>query len=159
MSIKSIMTALANTVRSKTGVTGPLDLQGMANALASSWIEITPGLIDRSVTTYTIPPGVTSIAYSAFGYCTNLTSVTIPPSVTNIGMQAFEFCGLTSVTIPSSVTSIGTSAFYGCTSLTDIYCGFAKLSIPLAPWGATNVTVHYTDATVYYVSQGRYYDI
>jgi hypothetical protein len=48
---------------------------------------------------YTIPNGVTSIAYAAFSGCT----------------------GLTSVTIPKSVTSIWGGAFAGCTSLTGLY--------------------------------------
>ena len=61
-----------------------------------------------SLTSVTIPEGVTSIGNFAFYNCPSLTSVTIPSSVTSIGNQAFEYCtGLTSVTIPSSVTSIG----------------------------------------------------
>ena len=54
---------------------------------------------------------VTSIGKEAFYHCSSLTSVTIPEGVTSIGDGAFEYCGLTSVTIPSSVTSIGSGAF------------------------------------------------
>ena len=121
MSITSIMTALADAVRSKTGATGPLTLQGMADALTAYAGGITPGLIDRSIVTYTIPSSVTSIGVSAFASCTSLTSVTIP----------------------SSVTSIGVSAFVSCTRLTDIYCGFAEGAVSGAPWGADNATIHY----------------
>ena len=144
MSITSIMTALADAVRSKTGATGPLTLQGMADALTAYAGGITPGLIDRSIVTYTIPSSVTSIGVSAFASCTSLTSVTIPSSVTSIGVSAFVSCtSLTSVTIPSSVTSIGVSAFVSCTRLTDIYCGFAEGAVSGAPWGADNATIHY----------------
>ena len=70
---------------------------------------------------YTIPGGVTSIEWTAFGGCTGLTSVTIPSSVISIGQYALEGCtGLTSVTIPSSVTYIGDGAFSICTGLADI---------------------------------------
>ena len=167
MSIKSIMTALANAVRSKTGTTGQLTLQGMADALVSSCTEITPGLIDRSIATYTIPSNVTSIGGTAFTNCRSLTSIVIPSSVTSIASYAFNVCGsLTSVTIPygvmsigdrafnlcsrlpsviipSSVTKIASDTFHGCSSLTDIYCGFAEGVVSGAPWGADNATIHY----------------
>ena len=78
-------------------------------------------LIDRTVTSFEIPEGTTSIGSAAFSCCTGLTSVTIPDSVTSIGNQAFSDCyGLTSITIPNSVTSIGSSAFNYCTGLTSI---------------------------------------
>ncbi|MCD8161397.1 MAG: leucine-rich repeat domain-containing protein, partial [Clostridiales bacterium] len=75
----------------------------------------------NSITSVTIPDGVTSIGAEAFAYCESLTSVTIPDSVTTIGKYAFEYCtGLTSVTIPSSVTTIGNGAFRSCESLTSV---------------------------------------
>lgn len=87
---------------------------------------------------------VTSIGNYAFEDCTGLTSITISNSVTSIGDNTFYGCAsLTSVTIPNSVTSIGDYAFSGCTGLTDIYCGFAEGAVYGAPWGATNVTIHY----------------
>ena len=74
------------------------------------------------LTSLSIPFGVTSIGFCAFGRCSGLTNLTIPSSVTSIGWSAFEGCsGLTSLTIPSSVTSIGGSAFAGCSGLTFIY--------------------------------------
>ncbi|WP_406035479.1 leucine-rich repeat protein, partial [Treponema saccharophilum] len=76
---------------------------------------------DKSLTSVTIPSGVTSIGDYAFYGCTSLTSVTIPDSVTSIGRYAFECCtSLTNVTIPDSVTSIGNHAFFKCTSLTSV---------------------------------------
>lgn len=74
-----------------------------------------------SLTSITIPEGVTSIGYSAFGDCSSLTLITIPSSVTSIGEWAFYGCSsLTSITIPEGVTSIGYGAFSNCPSLASI---------------------------------------
>ena len=74
-----------------------------------------------SLTSVTIPNGVTSIGSSAFENCSALTSITIPNSVTSIGYDAFYGCSsLTSITIPNSVTTIERGAFYGCSSLTSV---------------------------------------
>ena len=57
---------------------------------------------------------------SAFEGCT-LTSITIPEGVTTIGLYAFFNCSnLTAITIPGTVTEIGEGAFKGCTSLEDV---------------------------------------
>ena len=78
-------------------------------------------LIERDITSITIPSSVTSIGDSAFRECTSLTSVTIPNGVTYIGHYAFRECiSLTSITIPSSVTSIGNYAFQNCQHLTNL---------------------------------------
>ena len=63
---------------------------------------------------------VTRIGDHAFN-SGSLTSVTIPDGVTIIGNYAFQYCtSLASVTIPDSVTSIGNNAFSYCTSLSVI---------------------------------------
>ncbi|MBQ3502769.1 MAG: leucine-rich repeat protein, partial [Clostridia bacterium] len=65
-----------------------------------------------------------SIGYAAFAYCDSLSSVTIPEGVTSIGEWAFEKCtSLSSITIPDSVTSIGDWAFYDCSGLTSVDFG------------------------------------
>ena len=75
-----------------------------------------------SLTSVTIPNGVTDIGYFAFSDCSSLTSVTIPASVKNIEETAFSGCSsLTSVTIPDSVTSIGSMAFANCSENLVIY--------------------------------------
>lgn len=70
---------------------------------------------------YSIPDGVTSVADSAFQYCSGLTEIEIPDSVTVIEAEAFEYCsGLTKVTIPDSVTELGGRAFSYCENLEEI---------------------------------------
>jgi hypothetical protein len=71
-----------------------------------------------SLTSITIPNGVTSIGSYAFYNCSSLTSITIPDSVTSIGGGAFSGCSsLTSITIPNGVTSIGNGVFEDCSKL------------------------------------------
>ena len=73
-----------------------------------------------SLTTITIPSGVTEIEERVFSGCA-LISITIPSGVTTIGSSAFSHCdSLTSITIPNSVTTIGKNAFSNCYSLTSI---------------------------------------
>ena len=80
-----------------------------------------------------IPNSVTSIANSAFGYCSGLTSLTIPNSVTSIGNYTFQECtALTSVTIGNGVTSIGEAAFLNCSGLTSMTIGSSVTSISQA---------------------------
>ena len=100
----------------------------------------------KSLTSVTIPYGVTHIGESAFQDCKSLTSVTIPYGVTHIGGTAFYRCSaLTSITIPNSVTEIGNMAFCGCTSLRSI-------TIPrsLEPMGWNLFCDSFDFATIHY---------
>ena len=83
-----------------------------------------------SLTSITIPDGVTSIGNYAFEYCTSLASITIGDGVKSIGGSAFKNCtSLTSITIPNSVTRIDSSAFSGCTNLASVTIGDGVTSI------------------------------
>ncbi len=74
-----------------------------------------------SLTSITLPEGVTSIGVWAFHDCTSLASITLPESVTSIGGGAFWGCtSLKSITIPESVTGIDSYTFADCTSLSSI---------------------------------------
>lgn len=54
-----------------------------------------------------------------FSYNTSLTSITIPEGVTYIGSSAFSGCSnLTTIVIPNSIIGIGVDAFKNCTKLT-----------------------------------------
>ena len=75
----------------------------------------------RSLTSLTLPSGVTSIGEYAFYGCSGLTSLTLPSCITTIDDCTFYGCsGLTSLTLPSSVTSsIGRWVFDGCYNLKE----------------------------------------
>lgn len=78
-------------------------------------------LIDRSITSITIPSGVTSIGDYAFRGCSALTSITIPNGVTSIEDYAFTgLSSLTSISIPSGVTRIGNYSFQSCSVISSI---------------------------------------
>ena len=72
------------------------------------------GIIERSISSITIPDDVTSIGRYAFHSCSSLTNVNIPSGVTSIGDSAFENCsGLTAITINATTPpTLGASVFY-----------------------------------------------
>lgn len=68
---------------------------------------------NRTMTSVTIPAGITRIENSAFENCL-ITSVMLPGSVTALGANAFYNCAkLETVELPRSVTTIGERAFHG----------------------------------------------
>lgn len=94
---------------------------------------------------------VTRIGVGLFNGCTSLTSITIPDGVSSIGMNAFAGCtNLTSITIPDSVTSIGENAFDLCDKLTDVYYTGTKTQWETIPIGDNNTFL--TNAAIHYKS-------
>ena len=76
-----------------------------------------------SITSITIPNGVTLIDNASFSGCVNLKDITISDSVEEIGANVFYGCEkLETITIPASVKSIGNYTFQNCITLTTAYC-------------------------------------
>lgn len=74
-----------------------------------------------SLTSVTIPAGVTGIGAEAFKGCKAITELKLPEALTVIGDGAFEMCSnLTTVNVPDSVTAIGEAAFAYCEKITEI---------------------------------------
>ena len=74
-----------------------------------------------TITSVTLPNGITSIGAYAFAGCYSLESINIPNNVTLIGKYAFFNCSsLKSLYIPNSVTTIEKYAFFNCSSLASI---------------------------------------
>jgi hypothetical protein len=67
-----------------------------------------------------LPSTLKDIGGFTFAECTSITSVTIPDGVTTIGSYAFRATSITSIRIPASVTSIGAGAFNECASLSEV---------------------------------------
>ena len=121
--LTNFLTDVAAAIKAKKNTTDNIpaanfDIE-IAN-LPSGDDTVLKGLIERSLTSLTIPDGVTKIGANLFNSYYTLESVTIPDSVASIDYSAFINCGLKSTTIPDSVTFIGYSAFSSCTGLTSV---------------------------------------
>ena len=107
-----------------------------------------------SLTSISLPSGLTTIGIEAFHYCTKLALTSLPAGVTSIGQQAFANCSSLALTsLPAGVTSIGQQAFANCSSLaltslpagvTSIgptaFGGCIKLALTSLPAGLTTIT-------------------
>ena len=86
-------------------------------------------LIERDITSITIPNNVTSIGNNVFSYCTSLTSITIPNGVTSIGTSAFQNCTQLNTVVLNGGGVIGGTNYYdsgvftGCRNLTSVTIG------------------------------------
>ncbi|MBQ8495922.1 MAG: leucine-rich repeat protein [Clostridia bacterium] len=108
---------------------------------------------NNTITSVTIPVGITTIEKWAFRYCKNLKSVTLPGGLTEIGEAAFQGCtSLTSVTIPSGMTEIQKSVFSDCTSLTNVTLPNGLLTIGASTFSRctalTNIKIPATVKTI-----------
>jgi len=85
----------------------------------------------KSLTSITLPEGVTNTGAFAFSNCTSLKSVSLPSTLTTLGQDAFYGCtALKTLWLPDMVAPMGNSFVQGCTSL-------AALRIPES-WGSAD---------------------
>lgn len=105
--------------------------------LAALVSEITTGAQDTcaydryTMTSLTIPDGVTKIGTSAFQGCAVLRTLTLPEGLKTIGEGAFAGCHvLTRLKIPGTVTDIGIYAFQSCNGLVELELEEGLKSIP-----------------------------
>lgn len=117
--------------------------------------EIDSGVFEDcdSLTTVTIPAGMTSISEYMFFGCDILETVNLPDSVTDIGWSAFEDCPkLTSIAFPAALNRLGPYAFRKCTGLKTI-----KYDGTMAQWAKVSTNFMWHDevpATVVKGSDG-----
>lgn len=104
--------------------------------------EVLKALIERSITSVTIPDGTERVGNSAFSNCQNLESVLFPEGVKSLESNAFLNCKkLTSVEIKEGLTLINGYAFGYCTALTTVDLPSTMLNIQAnAFYGATGLT-------------------
>ena len=117
------LTAIADAIRSKTGGTAALTLDGMAEAVAGietggGGDDLAKQIVERTVTEIN-DASIEKVGEYAFQSCSNLTSANLP-ACTSLGSGAFHSCSkLTSVDLPAC-TSVGVSAFQSCYNLTSV---------------------------------------
>lgn len=73
---------------------------------------------NTSITSITLPEGITTIESYAFNDASMLQSITLPSTLVSIGSGAFQDCtNLQSISIPGSVNKIESNTFEGCINL------------------------------------------
>ncbi len=86
--------------------------------LADRLFNTTWGGTQYHLNSVTLPEGLLSVSYYAFGASDSLTEITIPDSVTSIEAGAFKDCkALETVHFGSGLSSVKYDAFRGCTAL------------------------------------------
>lgn len=99
----------------------------------------------------TLPSTVTEIMNNAFRYAyseyaPNLPEMlTLPAGLQTIGQNAFYGVGLKKIRFLGTPTDINRYAFSSSPAITDIYVPWMQTTTvgAVAPWGATNATIHY----------------
>ena len=92
------------TITGYSGAGGAVDIPAVMNEISVVRVGQYSSIFgdgNSTVTSVTIPNGVTIIGEDAFFRCRSLASITIPEGVTSIGNSAFRSCtSLASITIP-----------------------------------------------------------
>ena len=123
MALTDKLTAIADAIRSKTGSTDPLTLDGMVTAVegiqagGSGGDDLARKIVERTVTEYR-DVNCSEIREYVFYQCRNLVSVDLP-SCTKIGTYAFSNSTLESISLPAC-TTIGASSFSSCSNLISL---------------------------------------
>ena len=153
---------------SDTNVVVPEKLDGLPVRILG-W-GLTPAFsgVKNTMTSITLPEGLTHIERQCFKNCTNLTSVTLPSTVAYISSSAFEGCTkLAEVELNEGLTSIGEFAFLN-TALTSLYIPASVTDIGTdaigytGEWGNTawvdDFTIYgYTDTSAEWYANHNYF--
>lgn len=72
----------------------------------------------EQIQTLIVEPGVTTLGWSSFQWCSALTQVFLPDTLISLEYGALAYCSaLESLYLPSSLKIIGIASFVGCTNL------------------------------------------
>lgn len=129
-----------------TGQGGAVTIPSEMAGLPVVRIEERAFLGMTSLSSVTIPEGVSSIGRAAFSGCSGLQSVSLPQGLASIDDSAFQSCrSLATITLPEGTARIGWAAFRGCSKLTSIAIPAATLSIGASAfsgcWGLVEIAV------------------
>lgn len=115
------LTEIADSIRAKTGKTDSIpvpDMRSQIDSIPSGDDETVKGFIERTLTSITVPDGITKLGDFAFYNFSNLKSVVLPNSVERIGGHTFQSCTyLEKIKLPDGILLLDMLAFYGCTNL------------------------------------------
>lgn len=82
------------------------------------------GVLQRNLTEFVVPEGVTEIEKYAFQGCSSLKNISLEEGVTVIAERAFDECeSLREISLPDSLTTIGKDLLIRCSSLECIKVG------------------------------------
>lgn len=149
MALTDKIKAIADAIRTKTGMTDvmtldemPAKISGMPSGAKEPYVEesydedgnlITAKLVGHTIVrndayasssnlaSIELPSSITSIGARAFRNCSNMILTELPSSLITVGSSAFVHCYKLSLTeLPSNLITIDTGAFQVCTGLTSI---------------------------------------
>lgn len=116
----SIKTAILNKGVSVPSNTPTSQYAGKITDIPTGDDTLIKGMIDGSLTSITLPYGLTSIRKNCFNQ-SEFTSIIIPDTVTQINESAFAYCrNLRNVTLSNNLTVLSETAFLNCSSLNSI---------------------------------------
>jgi hypothetical protein len=133
MALTDKLTAIANAIREKTGKTGTLTLDQMAEEISGISVndDYLGKLMNKQLTELVSESANGTISQNFQQGNTNLRRIDLP-LVTKIGASAFAGCEyLQDLNLPS-VTEVESNAFNACNSLTKVY--FPNLE-KITGWG------------------------
>jgi hypothetical protein len=116
ITIPASVTSIGETAFRGSGLTGITIPDTVQSIHVSAFQDCT------DLASATLPDNgfITAIPSCLFYNCASLTSVTIPAGITSIGNYAFSETGLASLEIPSAISTIEEGAFSYCPSLASI---------------------------------------
>ena len=123
------------TITAITAWTQALNIPSIINGKP---VKTIASLSSASITSLTVPVGVTSIGAYAIERCDSLVTVSLPEGLTIIGVGAFSFCSLlTTINLPSTLTAIGGSSMNGTDKGVFESC---NLLASVIPQGVTSIS-------------------
>lgn len=128
--LKSLFTAIADAIRSKTGETSTIVADDFPDAISAiETHEDEDAIVDGSITSYT-NDRVKYINDHAFYNHGDLTEVCFA-NVERVGDSAFENCDRLRTVYMPSVTQFDGGTFCGCLELYDVYCPLVESVGPI----------------------------
>lgn len=165
----SIKTAIQNKNVSVPDSARLSDLSGYISQIETGGTYYTPGLVERTLTSYTFPAELTNPEKYRLWNCTSLQSVNMNncsfveddmfqncsnlydvnfSHVTSIRIQSFKNCSsLQRIDLPATLTQIKSYAFSNCSYLQTVICrATTPPSIESYTFRNTNITTIYVPA-------------